>query len=111
MKLSFSGLGEVVATFSGNVKVGDIVSIGDNESVAKANADKDFIGVCVSNNSKLAGILLKGAVTVSYTGAAPTVGYVGLVTAGSNAVKVAVDAKKTLVLSVDTVHKTVTVML
>lgn len=111
MKLSFSGLGEVVATFEGNVQIGDIVAIGNNGSVSKAGADKDFVGVCVSARNKLCGIILRGVVTVKYAGTAPSVGLCGLVTDGSNFVKVSANADKRLVLCTDTVNKTITVLL
>lgn len=111
MKYSFNGLGETVATFNGSVSRGDIVTIGDNDTVAKASTDKELIGVCVSTNGDVVGIQLKGAVTLKYTGTAPMPGYVGFLTAGTNQVKVSPDARKVLVLRVNSVDKTVTVLL
>lgn len=111
MSLSFNGIGETVITFNGDVKVGDIVVIEENSTVVKALADKDITGVCVSTNKDIAGVLIRGVVTLKYSGAAPMLGYNSLVTAGSNQVKVSTSGMKYLVLDVDTTKKDVTVML
>lgn len=111
MNLAFSGLGEVVGTFSGSVEVGDIITIGANASVTKAVADKDIMGVCVSTRGKLVGIAIRGTCELAYTGTAPNVGYNLLNTSGDNAIKVSASGKSFLVLNVDTVTKKVVVLL
>jgi len=111
MNLAFSGLGEVVGTFSGSVEVGDITTIGANATVTKAVADKDIMGVCVSKRNSLIGVALRGACELAYTGTAPNVGYNLLVTSGNNAIKVSATGKSFLVLNVDTVAKKAVVLL
>lgn len=111
MNYSFNGLNEAVTTFSGNVSVGDIVVIGDNCSVSKAVADKDIMGVCVSKNYGVVGVMLRGTAEVKYSGAAPVLGYTGLVTAGNNMVKVSESGIKYLVLNVDTANRIAVILL
>lgn len=111
MSLSFKGIGETVITFNGYADVGDIVNIEGNSTVSKALADKDIIGVCVSTNNDIVGVLIKGVVTLKYTGNAPTLGYNSLVTAGSNSVKVSASGIKYLVLDLNTTTKDVTILL
>jgi hypothetical protein len=111
MSQNFNGLHEAVATFKGNVNVGTFVTFLSNGVVAEAEADKDIIGYCVSRRKDLAGVQLRGAVTVGYTGTAPTLGYCNLLTATSTSVKVSSSGKTFLVLEVDTTKKSVTILL
>ncbi len=111
MKQSFSGLNEIVVTFSGAVSVEDIITIGENGMVSKATAEKDIIGVCVSKNADIAGVMIRGAVELNYTGTAPTVGNTSLATAGNNYIKTSTTNQEYLVLSVDTIAKTAVVLL
>ena len=111
MDLSFNGFHQQVATFLGDVAVGDIVSLSDSGTVAKAAADEELIGVCVSKRADVVGIQLCGAVTLSYSGSAPEVGKSILVTAGNNQVKTAEAGGSHLVVAVDTTLQTCTVIL
>ena len=111
MELSYNGFGQQVASFTGSVAVGDLVSLSGSGAVAKAAADQPLVGVCVSRRDGLAGVQLRGAVTLGYTGAAPTPGRAILVTAGGNQVKTAASGDSVLVLAVDSDRKTCTVLL
>lgn len=111
MELSYNGFGRQVASFTGSVAVGDLVSLSGSGTVAKASADKPLVGVCVSKRGELAGVQLRGAVTIGYTGAAPAPGKAALVTAGNNLVKTAATGDALLVLAVDADRKTCTVLL
>ncbi len=90
----------------GNVSVGLPVNISDDDKCAVATANSEFIGVAVSKRNNQVCVQLTGYAEVSYTGSAPTLGYCGLLSAGTNGVK-AGDGRKYKVLKVDTAKKTV----
>lgn len=111
MSQMYNGLNEAIATFEGNPAIGDLVTIASNGVVIATATDKDIIGVCVSKRRELVGVQLKGAITVTYTGTAPTLGYCNLQTAAATSVKVSATGKSYLVLNVDTTAKQVTILL
>lgn len=114
MAIRFNGIGEIAATFSGACEKGDIVTLSAPKTAVKAAAGQGVCGVCVSKGTGIVGVCVGGMVTVAYTGTAPVVGYAELTAAGGNAVKVAAtgDVKITrLVVDVDTVAKTATILL
>lgn len=101
MELAFNGFHQHITTMEGAVEIGDLVAVSANGQVTKANADQDFVGICVSKRDQLAGIQLYGTAEIAYTGTAPALGYTGLTCAGNNAVKASANGRKLLVLSVD----------
>ena len=90
MNVGFEGIGRTVATFACKAgeedtlpAVGDVVTLSASGEVKKSAAKEHFAGVCVSRNGGYAGVQIRGAITLPYTGdSAPTVGYNGF-TAGS----------------------------
>lgn len=114
MAISFSGIGDITATFYGNVEKGDIVRISSARTVSKAVQGGEFFGVCKAKHNDICAVMLRGFVTVGYSGAAPSIGNVKLAFAGENKVKVSGtdDAEvDVLVVDVDTTEKTVTILL
>lgn len=114
MAISFNGIGDITATFYGNVEEGDIVRISSARTVSKAVQGGEFFGVCKSKSSDICAVMLRGFVTLGYSGTAPSIGNVKLASAGDNKVKVSStdDAEvNTLVVDVDTTEKTVTILL
>lgn len=113
MKVSFEGLGELVATFinGGDAKKGKLVKLGDNATVSAASDGAVFAGMCISANEGFADVMLSGCVTCPYTGTAPAVGYAKLVSAGDGAVKSASGGREYLVLKVDASASTVSFMM
>ncbi len=118
MQVGFEGIGRVVATFACKeeeensvIKIGDVVSMSGNGEVKKAAAKDLPAGVCVSRNGGYAGVQLKGAVTLPYTGTAPQVGYNILAADGNNGVTVSTTGLQRLVLAVDTANTSATILL
>lgn len=114
MDVSFGGIGEVVATFktSGTVKKGNLVKLSANATVAACAADDRICGVAIyAAADGFASVQLKGAVTVTYSGTAPTVGYNKLLASAADKIAVDADGFDALVLSVDTTAKTAVIVM
>lgn len=109
MKVSFEGLGELVASFykGSGAEKGKLVKVSANSTVAAAADGEVFAGMCIHSDDGFADVMLSGCVTCAYTGTAPTVGYAKLVSAGNGAVKVAASGREYLVLNVDASASTV----
>lgn len=109
MKVSFEGLGELVASFvkGDGVKKGVFVKVSANSTVAAASDGEVFAGMCIHADDGFADVKLSGCVTCAYTGTAPALGYAKLVSAGNGAVKAATGGREYLVLKVDTSASTV----
>lgn len=102
-KVSFEGIGEMVATFYAQegVAAGEVVKIsGDSTVGACADGDR-FCGVAVNVKDGCAGVQVKGFAKVSCADSAVTVGYVKLGADGNGGVKKAADGEEYLVISDD----------
>ncbi len=119
MNVGFEGIGRTVATFACKAgeedtlpAVGDVVTLSASGEVKKSAAKEHFAGVCVSRNGGYAGVQIRGAITLPYTGdSAPTVGYNGFTAGSDKAVQVSADGIKRLTMAVDTQTKAVTILL
>lgn len=101
MKVSFEGLGEMVATFYNKSAVaGSPCKLSGNGEVAVCAADDRMLGVAINADNEYAAVTLGGVVTMAYTGTKPTVGFVKLVADGTGGVKAGGDDKY-CVLSVE----------
>lgn len=111
--MNYNQIGEVTATFlaSGEVNLGDLVTISGNNSVKKAALNEEVVGVCVSKNGSYVGVQVKGGVTVSCNDATLTVGYHPLKAAASNSIALATTGANHLVVSSDTTAKTAMIIL
>lgn len=101
MNIKFSGFNENVLTFeyTGALSAGDLVKMSASAKVAKASANDDFIGVCVSTRSGCAAVQVAGYVEVAKSGTV-NVGFNKLV-AASAAVKTAESGIDRLVIYSD----------
>jgi len=117
MKVSFEGMGELVATFYNGDESAQIqgkpVAMSGSGEVEGCGEGERFMGIAVSATAEAAAVQLGGYVRCTYSGTAPSVGYVQLVADGSGGVAVDEDEKGSilLVLDVDTAEKTVGFML
>ena len=117
MKISFEGIGEVVATFlkdSSAVKPGHVVCLADNETVGLGTAGKVPCGVAATvAKDGYVSVQIGGLAEVGYSGTtAPTVGWSMLAADGAGGVKVVTsNGRSYLTVSVDTTAKTAVVML
>lgn len=110
MKVSYEGIGQWAATFTcSDVAEGQVVKISGNGEVAACTDGDKFCGVVigVGRDGKACAVAMGGMVTVSYTGAAPALGWTGLAGDGSGGVKAA-DGHEYLVVDVDEGGKTLT---
>ncbi len=113
MNISMKGYGENTATFNtdGLVCVSHTVKMADNLTVAPCQADDGFIGIAVNVRNSIACVQLDGYAKVTFSGAAPAVGYCSLAADGNGGVKVAEGAREYLVTDVDTVNGTAGIIL
>lgn len=115
MKISFDGIGEKAVTFFGSgVEAGDLVRVTGPGTVSPCGAGELFDGFAAGMRGEYAAVVLSGAVTVPYSGAAPGFGRVELCADGKGGVsapgagKTASGGVKCLVVDVDEAGETVT---
>lgn len=111
MNVCFNGFEENTVTFEAGAAIdkGAPVMITGNGAVSAASGK--FCGFCVGYRNGFAAVQLRGYVRASYSGTAPTAGYVKLSAASG---KVAVDnsdGREYLITDVDTTGKTVGIIL
>lgn len=113
MAISYEGIGHLCVTMkkSGELRVGDTCSVYGNDAVMLAGNGKIVTGMIAAVNSNYVSVIIRGIVTVPYTGTAPTVGECALCADGNGNVKCSQEGKTYHVLSVSTSKKTVTFIL
>lgn len=113
MHYSYEQIGTVCATFNctPEVKVGQVCHMFGNDCVCMADEDSDFDGVVVGRRDLCVAVVVRGFVTVPYSGVAPFVGNTCLRADGTGSVHVASGGKSYLVVSVDTDNMTVTFLM
>lgn len=114
MAISYDKIGDLYATFYGNVKVGDVVTISSSNTVAKAADGNTVAGVCVDTDGKLCTVQVKGFVNLKYTGSALNVGRQVIVSGGNNEVKsgnIATNGTSILVVASDTASKEIVALI
>lgn len=111
--MKYDAIGDVTATFkvSGELAVGDIVTLKENDTVKKAAANDTLVGVCVSLNGSYAGVQIKGGVCVPCSDATLTVGYQQLKIAADGSAAKGTAGTFYLVVNADTSAKTATIIL
>lgn len=113
MSVSFAGVGQVCATFLGDgLSEGQVVKVSGNGTVGACAADDDFCGVTLCCKEDACSVQVAGFVSVSYSGAAPSVGWCALAADGSGGVKTtASGGRMRLVACVDPADKSATILL
>ena len=105
MNISFEGIGQQGVTFavSGEVKKGEPVKISANGIVSKCSAGDAFIGAAVNAaDGGAVNVIMKGFMTLAYSGTAPALGYAALGADGNGGVKtVATGGRTVLVVEVN----------
>ena len=113
MKVSFEGIGEMVATFevSGTVVPGDMVKLDGDGKVSACGDGDEFVGVAVTVREGCAGVQFAGMAQVSCDGEL-TCGWKKLVADGKGGIKTAAaSGREYLVVAVDSTAKTAVVRL
>ncbi len=113
MIFKFDDIGQVCASFycDDGVNAGDPCSIVRNRTINTTREDEAFIGKVLSVRNNVASVAVGGFVTLSFTGSAPGTGYANLSGNGNGGIMVCNDGKTYLVVSVDAVNKTATILL
>lgn len=115
MKVSFEGIGECVASFyndnSAHAESGAPVTLSGNGKVAACEDGELLFGVAVSAGEEFAAVQVHGFVNLSYSGTAPSVGYVKLSADGKGGVKKDDNGRSYAIVQVDTTAKTIGLML
>lgn len=113
MIISFHGIGQVCATFLGrDIKEGQVVKMSGRGIVAPCSDGNDFCGVVTCCRDDVCSVQVSGFVTVSYSGAAPAVGWTALSANGSGGVKAdSTGGRNYLVVDIETSNKTATIKL
>ena len=88
-KVSFEGIGEMVATFYAGegVNAGEVVKINDDSTVGACAEGDRFCGVAVNVKDGYAGVQVKGFAKVKCADSNVTVGYAQLGADGDGGVK------------------------
>ena len=115
MKVSFEGIGECVATFYNNAAKGaqaasPVKMSGDGEVSTCVNGDR-FFGAALTGEGDYCAVQTQGYFEFTYSGTAPSFGFVKFTANGSGGVKVDAAGGELLVVKVDTAAKVVGIML
>ena len=121
-KVSFEGIGEIIATFAADssVKEGQVVKTDGDGKVKSCSAADRICGVVTHVKDGYAAVQIGGVGTLPYSGSGVAAGWVKLVADGTGGVRVAAaangntaaeDSREYLVLSVDTAGKLAAVLL
>lgn len=115
MSISINGFNKSILTFnaaSGFETSGVPVKISANNTVSACSKDDSFCGVSQSFVNGCVAVQVSGAVTIGYSGTAPTVGYNMLAADGEGKVLVAASGgREYLVVDVKTASSAATFLL
>lgn len=102
---------EVTFNASSTAKEGKTVSLINKTTVGASSVDTNFLGICVSVRSGMASVVLRGYVTVSYSGTAPSLGYSKIAADGTGGIKLSDSGRDILVADVDLINGTCGIVL
>lgn len=109
MAISYESIGQVCVTCNNSSVSSNMpCKIATNNTITACADGNEIHGVVISTRSNIATVAIRGFVTLSYSGTAPTLGYCSLAASTNGKVKVLEGARERLVVHVDTYKKTVT---
>lgn len=119
MRVSFDGIGQVCATFLGSgLSEGQVVRMTGSGTAGACGDGEGFCGAAICCKDDACSVQVRGFVTVSYTGTAPSAGWAALCGNGQGGVRAVSSAEgstdestRCLVVDVDTTAKAVTILL
>lgn len=113
MAVSTEGIGQVRITVKCNPEMtAGVPCYVDGESFVDICADgSEFVGIVDHVEGSLASVIIRGVVTVSYSGTFPGYGLVSLAGDGLGGVKAYADGEKYTVLSADRTKQTINILL
>jgi len=111
-RVSFEGIGAVVATFfaEGSVAPGKVVKVKHNGVVAPCGSGDNICGLALSNENGCAGVQVRGFATVSFS-APLSLGRVTLSADGTGGVMESVAGSEFLVVAVDSADQSAVILL
>lgn len=113
MAISFDSIGQecVTVTSSNTISENIPCKFSSSRTVAACADGNAIHGICLRQANHLVTLMVRGFVTLPYSGSVPTVGFCPLAGAGSGKVKKLDGAKEYLVTEVNTTNTTVTFLL
>ena len=102
---------EVTLNASATAKEGNTVNLLNKSTVGSSPVDTNFIGVCSAIRKGLASVVLRGYVTVSFSGETPSLGYNKIASNGTGGIKLSDSGRDILVADVDLVNDTCGIIL
>ena len=112
MRISFEGIGQVMATFlADDCQEGHVCTVEEHGAVKTAGAREDFWGVVQHVDQGKAAVILEGFVTVSYSGSHFDPGIRNLSSDGNGGVMLDEDGKAYMVVSVNYAGRTCVIKL
>lgn len=109
LAISYESIGQTCVTcYCSGAQVNTPSKMSTNNTVTACADGNEIECVPVQIRGNIATVVVKGFVTLPYTGSAPSVGLCSLASSGIGKVKVLEGARKYVVFNVDTLKKTVT---
>ncbi len=109
MKVSFNGFNNKALTFMCGEELtkGYPVKISSKHTVALANAEEEFIGICLESDNENAVVQVSGYVKMNYSESAPSLGRNNFICAADGTVRESASGTPVIVLGVDSADTTV----
>jgi len=102
---------EITLLTGKNIEAGMAITLENSSKGKIPAADEHFCGICTVERGIYLNVVLKGHTTVKYSGTNPVIGYNNLAADGNGYVKVSDAGRLILVTDVDTVNKTIDIIL
>ena len=97
--------------FTGEMTVGAPCTMAYSNIIKASDADEAFVGIIASVRGNIASVIMRGLVTVGYSGNMPSIGFTALVADGTGKVKMGESGNTYAIVAVDTNAKTVTFLI
>ena len=113
MKVSFEGIGDMIATFpaADDVVKGWVVKLDEDGQVCACGDGDRFVGTAVNVREGFAGVRLGGLARVGCSGAVPGCGWVKLAADGKGGVKSDSSGQEYLAVAADASAETIVIRL
>lgn len=102
---------EVTFKAGSDAKEGKTVNLLTKTTVDASPLDTNFLGICTLIRNGMASVVLRGYVTVAYSGTAPSLGYNKIASDGAGGIKVSDSGRDILVADIDAVNSTCGIVL
>lgn len=109
MSVAFHGTSELILSFEAGqtVTAGHPQAMSANNTVSNAPDGAKPVGIALHVRNEIAAVKMKGYLELTYSGAAPTLGWNGFVSDGTGGLRVDAGGLSCLVIHVDTAARRV----